>query len=220
MGKKSRGLNAAKKLKKRRHIFRWHDNKFMRRIIGLLTVNIILIVILKFITPYFFTKNNLIVLINNMALEAIVLSGYTLLLIGGYFDLSVDGIVAITGIVAGLLMVGGMYWPLAVVIAMLVATLIGFINGLIVVKFGINGLIATLTTWWICIGFSFGLTKALAPYGFPKAFQSIGQASFLGFRSAVLFAIIAVIILSIILHYHKIPDKAEENDLQFGGLCL
>jgi ribose transport system permease protein len=175
-----------------------------KRIIGLLVFNIILIIIMWIITPYFFTRDNLVVLINNIALEAIALSGYTLLLVGGYFDLSIDGIVALTGIVAGLLIVSGVNWVIAVIIAMLVSILIGFINGVVVAKIGINGLIATLTTWWICVGFSLGLTKALPPYGFPKAFQSIGQASFLGFRSAVLFAIIAVIILSVVLHYHRI----------------
>lgn len=35
MGKKSRGLNAAKKLKKRRHKYRWQDKKYMRRILRL-----------------------------------------------------------------------------------------------------------------------------------------------------------------------------------------
>lgn len=175
-----------------------------KRIVGLFVINLVLVIVLKLVTPYFFTRDNLVVLINNIALEAIALSGYTLLLVGGYFDLSVDGIVALTGIVAGLLMVNGVNWMLAVVVAMGVSILIGFINGIVVVKLGVNGLIATLTTWWICVGFSLGLTKALPPYGFPEAFQSIGQASFMGFRSAVLFAIIAVIILSIILHFHVI----------------
>ncbi len=35
MSKKPRGINAAKKLKKRRHTFRWHDNKYMRRVLRL-----------------------------------------------------------------------------------------------------------------------------------------------------------------------------------------
>lgn len=176
----------------------------MRRIIGLVIVNLILIITLSIVTPYFFTKDNLVVLVDNIALEAIALSGYTLLLIGGYFDLSIDGIVSLTGIVAGLLMVGGMSWYIAIGISLLVSGLIGFMNGYIVVKLGVNGLITTLTTWWICVGFGLGLTKALAPFGFPKAFQAIAQTRILGFRSAVLFAIITVVVLSIILHFHKI----------------
>jgi len=176
----------------------------VKRVIGLLVINLILVVILKTITPYFFTRDNLVVLVNNIALEAVVLSGYTLLLIGGYFDLSVDGIVSITGVTAGLLMINGINWILAVAISLLVSGIIGFINGVVVVKIGINGLIATLTTWWICIGISLGLTKALSPFGFPKDFQWFGQASIFGLKPAVLCALFSVIFLSIILHYHII----------------
>jgi ribose transport system permease protein len=176
----------------------------VRRIIGLIIANIILITILTIATPYFFTRDNLVVMVDNIALEAIALSGYTLLLVGGYFDLSVDGIVSLTGVVAGLLMINGVFWPIAVGIALAVSGVIGFLNGYIVVKLGVNGLIATLTSWWICIGVGLGLTKALSPFGFPDDFQAIGQTRILGFRSAVLFAVIVVVVLSVILHFHKI----------------
>jgi ribose/xylose/arabinose/galactoside ABC-type transport system permease subunit len=176
----------------------------MKRIIGLVSANVFLIVLLAITTPYFFSINNLVVLVDNIALEAIALSGYTLLLIGGYFDLSIDGIVSLTGVVAGLLMVTEVNWIVAVSVALVLSGLIGFINGFIVVKLGINGLIATLTTWWITIGLSLGMTKALSPYGFPDAFQLIGQTRLFGFRSAVPCAIFVVIILSILLHWHRI----------------
>lgn len=176
----------------------------MKRIIGLVLINAVLILILSQTTQYFFSRDNLVVLVDNMALEVIALSGYTLLLIGGYFDLSVDGIVSLTGITAGLLMVSGVQWGVAVLIAMIFALGIGLFNGFIVAKVKINGLIATLTTWWICVGISMGLTKALSPYGFPEAFQALGQSRLLGFRSVVLYAIVAVVILSIVLHYTKI----------------
>ena len=100
----------------------------MKRIIGLVLINAVLILILSQTTQYFFSKDNLVVLVDNMALEVIALSGYTLLLIGGYFDLSVDGIVSLTGVTAGLLMVSGVHWGIAVLIAMTVALSIGLFN--------------------------------------------------------------------------------------------
>lgn len=176
----------------------------MKRIVGLVLINVVLIIVLSQTTQYFFTKDNLVVLVDNMALEAIALSGYTLLLIGGYFDLSVDGIVSLTGVTAGLMMVAGIDWWIAVLVAMGVALCVGLFNGFIVAKVKINGLIATLTTWWICVGISMGLTKALSPYGFPEPFQMLGQARLFGFRSVVLYAIIAVVVLSVVLHYTKL----------------
>ena len=176
----------------------------MKRIIGLILLNLFFVAMLGLTTPYFLTKANLIVLANNYALEAIALSGYTLLLIGGNFDLSVDGIVSLSGISAGLLMANGVAWYLAVGFALLVAAGVGAINGIVVAKIGVNGLIATLTTWWICVGIGLGLTKGLTPYGFPDIFQAFGQTRILGFRSVVWCAVAVVIILSIVLHYTRI----------------
>lgn len=172
----------------------------MKRILGLVVINVAIVLVLSLSTEHFFSFRNLVVLVDNFALEAIVLSGYALLLIGGYFDLSVDGIAAISGVTAGLLMVSGVNWIVAVVSALLVALFVGLVNGIVVVKLGINGLITTLTTWWICVGFSMGLTKALSPYGFSDAFQWIGQAKVFGFRITVLYALVVVILLSVVLH--------------------
>jgi|WetSurSiteA1Bulk_404760.scaffolds.fasta_scaffold04921_2 ribose transport system permease protein len=172
----------------------------MKRIIGLALINIAFIVLLAMTTPYFMSKGNLITLIDNMAIEAIVLSGYTLLLIGGHFDLSTDGVVALSGISAGLLMNSGVSWYIAVGVAMLVAAFIGLVNGIVVIKANINGLIATLTTWWICIGVGLGMTKGLSPHSFPDIFQTIGQTRVLGFRITVIYAVIAIIVISVILH--------------------
>lgn len=176
----------------------------MKRILSLLAINMILIVGLGIMAPNFFTRANLVVVLDNMALEAIVLGGYTLLLIGGYFDLSVDGIVAFTGVLAGIMMVSGVPWIIAAVFAMMAAGSIGLLNGYVVAKLRVNGLIATLTTWWVCVGISLGLTKALAPYGFPDTFQLVGQFRIMGFRVSVFYAVIIVSILSVILHATKI----------------
>lgn len=176
----------------------------MKRILWLIIINLIAIVLLWIFTPHFMSMDNLVVLVDNMALEAIVLSGYVLLLASGNFDLSIDGVVALCGVVAGLLMVDGVHWVIASLLSLLLAGLVGYINGLVVSKLKVNGLIATLTTTWICIGITFGMTKALAPYGFPEAFQWFGQARIFGFRILVIYAIIVSAILAVVLDYTKL----------------
>ena len=78
------------------------------------------------------------------------------------------------------------------------------LNGIIVARIKINGLIATLTTWWICVGISLGMTGAVTLYGFPKGFQLLGQAHFLDFRCLVIYAVVAVAISSVVLHWTSI----------------
>lgn len=176
----------------------------MRRFFGLIAINTIVIMTISILTPYFFSRENFVVLIDNIAIEAIVLAGYTLLLISGNFDLSVDGIIALTGVTGGILMMAGMNWVLAMLIALIMSGLIGLLNGVFVSRLGINGFIATLTTWWICVGITFGVTRAIAPFGFPNGFQSLGQTRFLGLRFYVIYVIIVIIVLSIILYYTKL----------------
>lgn len=190
----------------------------MKRILWLIIINVIVIVILSITAPNFLSKNNLIVIVDNMALEAIALSGYVLLLVSGNFDLSIDGIVALCGVTAGLLMNSGVHWIIATLLSLTLAILIGTINGITVAKLGINGLIATLTTWWICIGITFGMTKAIAPYGFPDAFQWLGQARVFGFRTVGIYATLAIIISAIVLdrtklgaHIYAIGDNEQAS---------
>jgi ribose transport system permease protein len=175
----------------------------MKRILGLVVINIVAILIFGILTPNFLSRENLVVIVDNMALEVIVLSGYTLLLISGHFDLSVDGIVALCGVIAGIAMDQGVYWPIASFLSLLLAGSIGAFNGYLVTGLGINAFIATMGTWFCCIGITLGLTKAIAPYGFPEAFQWFGQAKLVGFRIIVIYAIIIAVFLSIILHFTK-----------------
>ncbi len=58
-------------------------------------------------------------------------------------------------------------------------------------------------TWFLCIGVTFGLTKAISPYGFPEAFQWLGQSRVVGVRTFVIYAIIIAVVLSVILHMTK-----------------
>lgn len=175
----------------------------MRRIIWLVIINLILIISLSIAAPNFLTKANLVVMVDNISLEIIILSGYALLMIGGHFDLSVDGVVSLTGVVCGLFITHGMNWVGATFLALLMAMGIGMLNGFIVTKLQVNGLITTLITWWLAVGISLGLTKAIAPYGFPEAFQWLGQSRTLGVKTFVFYAIIIFVVLSIILHFRK-----------------
>ena len=175
----------------------------MKRIIGLVFINFVVIVIISIARPNFFSKDNLVVIADNMALEMIALSGYTLLLVSGHFDLSIDGIVALCGVIAGIAMDNGVYWPVASFTALLLAGSIGAFNGFLVTKLGINAFIATMGTWFCCIGVTFGLTKAISPYDFPEAFQWLGQVRVVGVRAFVVYALIIAVVLSVILHFTR-----------------
>lgn len=194
----------------------------MRRTVGLLAINVAFIAIMAFASQAFVSPSNILSLLSNMALESIALAGVTFLLVGRLFDLSVDGVVAMAGVVCGKLITSGVPWWIAAVASLALGIVVGIINGLLVMRLKINPLIATLGTWWMSVGIAYGLTKAISPYGFPEAFQAIGQARILDVKIYVWYAIIIVGVMAVVLaftrfgrHVHVMGGNPEAGRL-FG----
>jgi len=129
-----------------------------------------------------------------------MLSALTLLLVGGLFDLSCDGVTALAGIVAGEIMDAGGSPVIGIAAALGAGALFGLVNGWAVNKWRLNPLMVTLATWWIAVGATYGITKALSPYGFPEWFLRLGQARLLGLRIFVFYAAAIVLVWSFMLH--------------------
>jgi simple sugar transport system permease protein len=75
---------------------------------------------------------------------ALVTIGVTLLMICGEFDLSVGSVFALTPMTIAILMNDGLGFWTATPLGLLLAALIGFINGVVTIRFGIPSFIATL----------------------------------------------------------------------------
>jgi simple sugar transport system permease protein len=70
--------------------------------------------------------------------------GVALLMIGGEFDLSVGSVWGLSSLIATLMVTAGVASPIAVVIVLIGAVVIGLVQGLAVVKLGIPSFIITL----------------------------------------------------------------------------
>lgn len=177
----------------------------MRRIFGLLFINALFVALMASLRPAFVSMPNVRVLLSGVALESIAMAGMTMLLVAQLFDLSLDGVVAVSGVVAGLLMQDhGVEPAMAIAVSLSIGMTVGLMNGVLVMYVGINPLIVTLAVWWMMIGMSYGLTHAISPYGFPESFQQIGQAKVLGFRIFVLYAVVIVTTLAVILAHTRV----------------
>lgn len=85
-----------------------------------------------------------------------------LLMIGGEFDLSTGVMTGTTGLVAGLLStrMGWNLW-LAMLAAFVFALLVGYFNGIMVIKTGLPSFIVTLGTFFILRGANVGTTRLI-----------------------------------------------------------
>lgn len=85
-----------------------------------------------------------------------------LLMIGGEFDLSTGVMVGTSGLLAGLLITewGVNVW-LAILITIVFAGIVGFINGMLVVKTKLPSFIVTLGTFFVLKGVNLAVTKGI-----------------------------------------------------------
>lgn len=85
--------------------------------------------------------------------------GETFLIIGGHIDLSCASLGAMSGVLIALLLRGGMAWPLALLIVLLVGAAVGVVNSVLANRFRIQPFIATLAVSSICSGFGYILSN-------------------------------------------------------------
>ena len=107
-----------------------------------------LIAVMTILEPTTFTRGpNAAVVLLDTAQTGILACGMMVLMIPGMFDLSIGGILAFSGIIAGM---AAKYAGLPPILAFLIGcgwgVLLGAVNGVLVTRFKINALIATLAT--------------------------------------------------------------------------
>jgi ribose transport system permease protein len=128
----------------------------------------------------FLTVDNCRVIAVNISTDALMVVGMTLIIIAGGFDLSIGSTVALGGIIACKLMVGGTPIPLAIVVGLVGGAVVGALNGFIITKVGVNPLIATLGTMIIVRGLCLVSVQASPVTGLPSSFSRLGESDRLG----------------------------------------
>ena len=109
----------------------------------------------------FATGNNVMTIISVSSVIGLVSLGQALTLIAGGFDLSVGGVVPLGGILFAIL--SNMGWPLLPAVLAVVTTgaAFGLVNGIIITRFKINPMIATLGMLSITGGFALTISNGL-----------------------------------------------------------
>ena len=99
----------------------------------------------------------------NVAADLGILAGaVSLLMIGGEFDLSIGSVIGSTSMIIAILS-GQFGWNLwlSIVVAILFALIVGFLNGYLVLRTGLPSFIVTLASMFILLGVTSGVTRDL-----------------------------------------------------------
>ena len=85
---------------------------------------------------------------------------------------------------------------IALLSGFLVATLMGAVNGLLVVTTGLNGFIITLGTLTILEGVQFALVRSFTIDGYPDAVKDFGKIEYFNIPSVFMVAVVTAVILA------------------------
>ncbi|MGM7719744.1 ABC transporter permease [Metabacillus sp. Hm71] len=178
------------------------EKKILKSYGGVLLALLGLLVLFSFFTPHFFTTNNLLTILSQVSIIAILAFGMTFVLMIGEIDLSVGSILALSGLVLGVLLTMGINVFLSIILVLLVGALAGLFNGFVSAKFRIATFIVTVATMGIFRGIGFSITDA-------KPIQ-IENPFILFIGNQKLFDIIpvpVVIVIMLLLIFHIVLSK-------------
>jgi rhamnose transport system permease protein len=139
------------------------------------------LLVLALLSDKFFTAENLLNQGRLMSEAGLVALAMTFVIVTGGIDLSVGSILGLTAILLGVFWKNvGLPLPLAMAAALASGTLAGFGNGLIITRFHVPPLIATLATLALYRGLAEGISEARSVRGYPEWFFFFGQGEVLG----------------------------------------
>jgi ribose transport system permease protein len=139
------------------------------------------------LTPHFLTIPNLLNIAQQTSINAIVAVGMTYVILSGGIDLSVGSIVALSGVVLGLVLQDGQATALGIGAAIVVGIACGLGNGLLVSWGGLPPFIVTLGMMSIARGAALLVTEGRPVSGFDASFRSIATGE-IGFVPAPVVA--------------------------------
>ncbi|MDF2854949.1 MAG: rbsC [Neobacillus sp.] len=163
---------------------------------------IILVVIVSILNPSFLEPLNLLNLLRQVAINALIAFGMTFVILTGGIDLSVGAILALSSALTAGMMVSGLDPILAIIVGCILGGLMGMVNGLFITKGKMAPFIATLATMTIFRGLTLVYTggNPITGLGDSNLFQLFGRGYFLGIPVPAVTMILTFVVLFIVLH--------------------
>lgn len=162
----------------------------------MLVLLIILVVILNSrLSPYFLNATNLFRSSSDFMELGIMMLPMVFIIITGGIDLSVASILGMTASFMGWLFMHGINIWIGVAAALLLGTLAGLINGILVSRVKLPPLVVTLGTFAFYRGIAYVLLGDQAARDYPGTFSYLGQGQVLGTQipfSMLVFLVLAV----------------------------
>ena len=167
----------------------------LRPLIGLL----VLVFLVAIINQKFLTMGNILNVLRQTSINAIIATGMTFVILSGGIDLSVGSILAYSGAIVAFLLNSNIPIPIAMVLTLAIGAALGSCTGVIIQKGGVQPFIATFVTMSLLRGatlvFTDGKPISAGKDAAADAFAEVGQGYLFGIPLPV-FIMAAVVALA------------------------
>lgn len=165
----------------------------LRSVIGLLLLS----AILSILSPRFLTYSNLLNVLRQTSLNAIIAVGMTFVILTGGIDLSVGSIFAFSSAIAANMAHNNFPATIAILTGLLIGLLLGLVNGLIVTQGNVPPFIATLAMMTMARGATLVYSNGQPITGLGDGFYLIGN----GYIGQIPIPVIITIAVLLIAYY-------------------
>lgn len=169
--------------------------------LGSLVGLLLIIVVLSITADNFLSVNNLLNVLRQVSINALIAFGMTFVILTGGIDLSVGSILALSSALSAGMMAGGMDTWLAVILGLAAGMVMGAINGFLVAKGRLAPFIVTLATMTVFRGLTLVYTNGKPITGMNKDFAMLGKGYFLQIPMPIIWMVISFAVLYIILRH-------------------
>jgi simple sugar transport system permease protein len=185
------------------------------RDLALIPAIVVIAIVGQIVNPVFLHTDNLINVLQTMSEIAILVLAETLVLIAGRMDLSVESTFGLApGVAAWLVVQPGVTHGLGVVpgawaipVTLLVGALIGAFNGLLIVRFRLNGFIVTLGMLIVLRGILTGITGGKTFFDLPQSMLYLSNTNWLGMPASIWVCLLAFAVAIVVLGFTR-PGRA------------
>jgi ribose transport system permease protein len=156
------------------------------RRLGTLAGLFALCILLWALTPHFLTVSNLLNILEQTAINAVIAAGMTFVIISAGIDLSVGSLVALAGVVLAAALHAGAPIVVAIVASLAVGFGFGLLNGIAITWGRLPPFIATLGMMSIARGCALLFTEGRPVSGFDPDFRAIATSRVAGVPAPIL----------------------------------
>ncbi|HUC57795.1 MAG TPA: ABC transporter permease [Streptosporangiaceae bacterium] len=166
---------------------------------GIVWPFLVLFVVLSIASGPFFSKVNLLDILDQQASTLIIAAAGTMVLVSGCIDLSVGATYALAGVTATELALHTSPF-LAILAGVATGLVVGLVNGVVATTFRINSLIATLAMSFVVSGLASLVTGGNLIIAYAKpGFSDLARTTFLSVNTSTWTMVAVVLLLGVVL---------------------